>query len=143
MVIVGQKEWVARKLWKLVTTANQWTMMMENILNMVTINSDDAPAYCTTLRHAEHYPFLPRDAPIPNDNTGYVYLLLSHSNPHFSYISQTKNLVQQIGNHKSGNGSFGTADPANCPFILAVFISGIGNYNWYENETGGSVLFGG
>ena len=95
MVIVGQKEWVARKLWKLVTTANQWTMMMENILNMVTINSDDAPAYRTTLRHAEHYPFLPRDAPIPNDNTGYVYLLLSHSDLHFSYIGRAKNLFSK------------------------------------------------
>ena len=68
---------------KLVTTANQWTMMTENILNTVTTNSDDAPANPVMLGYTEHYPFLPRNAPIPNDNTGYVDLLLSHSNPHF------------------------------------------------------------
>ena len=129
MVIVGEKIWVAKKLWKLITTANQWTMMMENILDMVTINSDDFRPDSATFQHAEHYPFLPSHAPIPSDNTGYVYLLTSCSNPHFSYIGQTTNLLQRVRQHQSGHGAIGTADPANRPFALAAYISGLGSYH--------------
>ena len=127
--------------------------MMENILNMVTINSGDVLPDSATLQHAEHYSFLPRDAPIPSNNTGYVYLLISRSNPHFSYIGQTANLVQRLRSHQSGNGAIGTADPANRPFGLAAYISGLGSYNtamlmsferqWrhYRNQLGNDDVF--
>ena len=52
MIIVGQKNWVVEKLWELITTANQWTQMMGNILEMVTINSEGN----TEMEHTLDYP---------------------------------------------------------------------------------------
>ena len=52
MVIIGDVRWVAQKLWELITTANQWTQMMESILDMVTINSDRNREAPHTLRFA-------------------------------------------------------------------------------------------
>ena len=40
IIIVGQKKWAINKIWELITIINQWTQMMENVLDTVTINSD-------------------------------------------------------------------------------------------------------
>ena len=46
-------------LWKLVTTENQWSSMMENILNALTINTIDSDTNDTTstVDFPENYPY--------------------------------------------------------------------------------------
>ena len=77
MVIVGKMNWAISKLWELVTSANQWTQMMENVLDMVTINSDGNSETPFTLQYLQHFPFYVRETTLPSDSIGYVYLLIS------------------------------------------------------------------
>ena len=128
MVIIGDVRWVAQKLWELITTANQWTQMMESILDMVTINSDRNREAPHTLRFAQHYPFRLCDASLPTDSTGYVYLLHSYSNPNFTYIGQTKNISQRFRQHQSGHGARGTERLEDRPFYVAAYITGLIHY---------------
>ena len=128
MIIVGQMHWVVNKLWELVTTTNQWTQMMENVLEMLTINSTGNPEMAYTLDYPTHYPFRLRDATLPSDSTGYIYVLISYRNPHFTYIGQTQNLRQRLRRHNSGHGAYGTSRPEDRPFAIAGYISGLVHY---------------
>ena len=128
MIIVGQMHWVVNKLWELVTTTNQWTQMMENVLEMLTINSTGNPEMTYTLDYPTHYPFRLRDATLPSDSTGYIYVLISYRNPHFTYIGQTQNLRQRLRRHNSGHGAYGTSRPEDRPFAIAGYISGLVHY---------------
>ena len=129
MIIVGDVRFVTQKLWELITTANQWTQMMENILDMVTINSDGNHAAPHTLHYAQYFPFQLCDATLPTDSTGYVYLLVSYSNPNFTYIGQTQNLSQRFRQHQSGHGAVGTERAEDRPFYVAAYITGLIHYN--------------
>ena len=125
-IIVGDKSFVLRKLWELVTTANQWTLMMENVLDILTINADHDPFIPRSIEYRSNYPFDMCHVPIPSDSTGYIYLLVSHRNKDFSYIGETQNFNQRFSNHQSGNGAIGTANPEHRPFHPAGIITGGG-----------------
>ena len=128
MIIVGRKDFVIKKLWELITTSNQWTQMMENILQMVTINSDGPQEMEHSLNYHTHYPFRMRDATLPSDQTGYVYMLISWANPDFTYIGQTADLRNRLRQHQSGHGARGTSRPEDRPFAIAGYICGLSHY---------------
>ena len=129
MIIVGVKSWVISKLWELIATPNQWTLMMENILDMLTINSDRDPSQAPVLNYTGDFPFTLRNAFIPSDNTGFVYILFSRPNPNFIYIGKTENLTDRYRQHNAGNGAVGTSLPENLPYILAGYITGLQHYS--------------
>ena len=110
------------KLWELVTTANQWTQMMESVLNMVTINSNGptgVPQH--TIPFTDLYPFTLRGSLVlTTDSTGYVYLIISFRNQHFTYIGQTENIVQRFRQHQSGRGAVGTERFEDQPFAIIL-----------------------
>ena len=129
-IIVGEMNFAVDKLWELVTTSNQWTQMMESVLNMVTINSNgptEMPQH--TLPFTDLYPFTLRGSSVlPTDSTGYVYLLISFRNRHFTYIGQTENIVQRFRQHQSGRGAVGTERVEDQPFAIACYITGLVHY---------------
>ena len=131
MIIVGDKEFAVNKMWDLATTANQWTEIMESILNMVTINSDGStefnPRY--SLNYTHNYPYQLSNLALPSDSTGYVYILISLRNKNFTYIGQTQNIRQRLRNHNLGHGAFGTSSPEDRPFAVAGLICGLGHKN--------------
>ncbi len=127
MIIVGRQNFVIDKIWQLITKPNQWTSMMENILQMVTINAAESTAIGipSTLDFYRHFPFRLRDATLPSDRTGYVYLLVSYSNPDFTYIGETECLRQRFRQHQSGRGARGTSRIQDRPFAIAAYITGV------------------
>ena len=136
IIIVGpDKDWIVDKLWDLVTKGNQWTQMMENILDVLTINpapdnNDDTDTRVhSVIDYPRNHPFGPRYASLPSDDTGFVYLLCSENNLDFTYIGQTQNIRQRFREHQSGNGAFGTSRRKDQPFFLAGYISGLTGYN--------------
>ena len=65
---------------------------------------------------------------MPTDSTGFVYLLISFRNRHFTYIGQTENIVQRFWQHQSGRGAVGTERVEDQPFAIACYITGLVHY---------------
>ena len=132
MIVVGDREYAMRRIWQIITLPTQWTLMMENILEMVTINAE-TPANANliqqqqqhSLRYSLYYPFQVRNAMIPSDSTGFVYILISRRNKNFTYIGETENLCQRITEHQTGHGAIGTANPMDRPFQIAGYVAGL------------------
>ena len=116
---------------KIVTTSNQWSSMMENILNALTINTieSDTNANTSTVDFLENHPYGLRFTVLPSDSTGYIYILISKNNEDFTYIGETENLRQRFRQHQSGHGAFGTSDPADKPFYVAAYITGLAHFD--------------
>jgi len=126
-IIVGTKTYAINRLWDLITTPTQWTHLMENILDQVTINrsgGDDLPDF---IDYPTYYPFRMCEARIPSDNTGIIYILFSEREPRFTYIGECEDLTKRMTDHNGGHGSFGTSNPSQRPFYPAGFISGLGH----------------
>ena len=101
---------------------------MENILDVLTVNrdpSESAENGSIVLDIPNNLLFSPWYAKYPYDDTGYVYILVSHLNPWFSYIGQTTNLSKRFRKHQSGCGSFGTSRPEDQPFAIVGYITGL------------------
>ena len=127
----GYKGWIKDMLWKLATTSNQWSSMMENILNALTINTieSDTNDNTSTVDFPENYPYELCFAVLPSDSTGYIYILISKNNEDFTYIGETENLRQRFRQHQSGHGAFGTSNPADKPFYVAAYITGLAHFD--------------
>lgn len=124
MIIIGEETFAPEHLWTLIATSNQWTQQMERTLHMLSVNSEgDAPERYT-LPMGEVHPFRLCDAPLPSDNTGFVYMLCSMTDKEFTYVGECENLPIRLSQHNSGNGSFGTSK-ADGPFYVAGYICGM------------------
>ena len=88
--IVGEQSFAIKKIWELVTIANQWTLYTANILKMISLNSTNIQE-----QHIfgvfDSYPFCLNDGAIlPTDSTGFVYCLVSREHCDHIYIGKTK-----------------------------------------------------
>lgn len=132
-IFVGEKEGTLDALVSLLKCRTQWTDYMERILRIVTINSGDDNKNAEENRSGldqSSYPFRVRDICLPQDNTGYVYMLISVRTRDFVYIGKTKSLQQRLRAHNSGNGSVSTEPSHLRPYALFAYICGFdGNNN--------------
>ena len=120
IIFVGDKEITIKSLTILLKTSSQWTNYMEKILSMTCVN------------HYEYDPILPMDPhpfrfcdrPLPNCNTGVVYMLISIKNHNYSYIGMTMNIKNRLNQHNSGNGSSYTTSLNLRPWALFAYIVG-------------------
>ena len=85
--------------------------------------------------------YLPRNTPIPTDNSGHVYVLISMAVPdniNSTYIGSTKHIHTRLSQHNSGIGSDQTASPHLRPWALLAYVTGFdSNYSLmtsFENE---------
>ena len=51
------------------------------------------------------FPFRINDCHIPEDSSGYVYMIISIRCQNFTYIGKTTNLIHRLHSHNSGNRS--------------------------------------
>ena len=119
-VIVGDKWFAINKMWELVTRGNQYTVMVEKMINLISINVDDNKHVFDV---PEVYPFTVKDWDVPADTTGYVYCLYSRKDHRQIYIGQAKCLAQRYVQHNSAQGgSVGTADLSLQPWGIGSYI---------------------
>ena len=114
-----------QKMWDLITTGNQWGEINKRILSMVSINADGNTPETHMLTLPRYHPFLVSCTNLPSCNTGFIYLLASLRNAYFTYIGQTKNILQRLLKHNSGSGADGTSRPEDRPFHVAAYICGL------------------
>ena len=90
-IFVGDKNDTLGALTQLLTRKTQWTDYMEDILDLVTINSDinNNPERRNRVLSASSFPYRIKDMTLPQCNTGYVYMLISIKDMNFTYIGKT------------------------------------------------------
>ena len=101
---------------------------MEKVLSIVTLNASQTNdeqqdgGINRVMNHDVAFPFRPADIPLPQCNTGYVYMLLSLKDKSFIYIGATNSIRTRLQSHNSGNGSQSTEPIHLRPFALLAYI---------------------
>ena len=125
-IFVGDKEDTLNAMVTILKTRTQWTDHMENILNVVTINSETDERNIDRSGVMDHsgFPFRTTDISIPTDCSGYVYMLISLRTKDFCYIGKTKDLHQRMRSHQSGYGSQVSQPEHLRPYAYLAYICG-------------------
>ena len=112
----------------LIVKKSQWTDYNEDILELVTVNADGTNAIGRTNRvlNPSTFPFSTSHIHLPQDNSGYVYMLVSMKHNNYVYIGTTKDIRSRINMHNSGNGAIEIAPAYLRPFALLSFVCGFG-----------------
>ena len=121
-IFVGNQKKIIDAMISIITIRNQWTEYMERVLDVVCINRNDNESIPILTQEAN--PFRICDTLIPNCNTGFVYFIVSVTDPSFSYIGQSLCLKTRLQRHNSGSGSLATSPARLRPFALYAYICG-------------------
>ena len=97
---------------------------MEKILKLATVNEDVVEANENRIMNATTFPYRIYDIPLPQCNTGFVYMLSSIRRPTYSYIGEINCLRDRLKQHNSGYGSYSTEPSYLRPFAVMAFICG-------------------
>ena len=124
-IFVGPKEETLTAFKQLLLKRNQWTDYIEDVLNIVTINSSEPSQLQHTFTQSS-FPYRIADVCLPQCNTGYVYMLLSLRHQNFTYIGTTKCIRNRIMAHNCGCGAAETTPIYLRPFALLAYICGFG-----------------
>ena len=96
---------------------------MEKVIEMVSINGLEDHTEMSVFNHQE-CPFLLQDMPLPQCNTGFVYMLVSTRDHTFCYIGETVNITVRLNQHNSGYGSITTCHSSLHPYALFAYVCG-------------------
>jgi predicted GIY-YIG superfamily endonuclease len=127
-IFVGPKEETLAAFRTLLTLKSQWSDYIEDVLELVTINSmnntrNDPIQQPRTLT-PRSFPFRMCDFPLPQCSSGYVYMLVSLRQQNYVYIGTTQCIRSRIQQHNCGNGAIETAPAYLRPFALFAYICG-------------------
>jgi hypothetical protein len=130
MYFHGNPADTAQTLFGLLQRHSQYLSYMRSILSRIAIVPDDIannrtqrPQVVDFSITASH-PFRPCDIPIPCNNSGFVYMLVSLRHPEVFYIGKAKNLFKRLSQHNQGKGASVTAHEIWRPWGVLAYISG-------------------
>ena len=125
-IFVGDKNDTIAALKALLTQKTQWTDYMEEVLALTTINADTSvgPGQIRRVFTPSTFPYRIKDSPLPQCNTGYVYMLMSIKDMNFTYIGKTKCIRTRIQKHNSGVGAVDTEPLHLRPYAMFAYICG-------------------
>jgi len=70
----------------------------------------------------EVYPYRISDTSLLDDESGFVYFLVSVKDCGRPYVGQTKNISRRLKDHNKGWGAMGTAEPQYRPYAVAAYM---------------------
>ena len=79
----------------------------------------------TEINYTSTFPFRTCDIDLPDDPTGYLYILLSTKDTNRTYIGQCTRLKTRLNAHNKGGGSKGTRMLKYRPYCMAGYITGM------------------
>ena len=130
LIFVGDKNETIEALAALIQMKSQWTDYMEDVLKLITLHpenvsdNDENEIVASNSMNHQSYPFRICDVPLPQCNTGFVYMLLSIKRQTYTYIGETVCIRQRLKQHNSGYGSTSTTPSYLRPFAVLAFICG-------------------
>ena len=128
IIIVGEPNYAIDRIWSVICQGTQYTNLMDSIINKFSINADgvenedeDDLELDMTVVH----PYKPSNMILPQNKTGFVYLIASIANMEMSYVGQTKCISRRMNEHNSGIGAVATAPASYKPYCLAAYLTGL------------------
>ncbi|KAL3924935.1 MAG: hypothetical protein SGILL_000742 [Bacillariaceae sp.] len=125
IIFVGDKEANIRAVIEGLSKRNQYDDYMNHVVDV--LESATSSSRPTMPLYLERHPYRPKDIPLPVDNTGFVYLLLSAKDGSSIYIGMTHKLSERLKQHNSGFGSLQTSPLPLRPWTLYAYVTGFGN----------------
>ena len=123
---VGDPVETAKVLWEALNVQSQYGEYLSYLMDQLTGKTNtDGFKYSIELPY--FHPCRPIDSGLPQDNSGYVYILTSVAKGMVgkaTYIGQTPNLAARYDKHLKGTATAQTADPSLRPWILLAYVSG-------------------
>lgn len=122
----GKERETAEFLYSLLMQTTRFRRYIDYLLDMLCSKAPaltDNPKQTIQLNQYNHYLRI-RDVPLPSDNTGYVYILISTVNLVSTYIGSTANLVERLKDHNSGYGGRQTAPSSLRPWAILAYVTG-------------------
>ena len=98
-------------MWKTITCSNQYMEYEENLIKRLSINPSTQIPNPRKIDYISVFPFCMCDIPLYNNDTGFVYMLISVQDVILTFVGQTKNIDRWFKEHNSGYGVNGTANP--------------------------------
>ena len=123
-IFVGNKDYTLKSLKELLTRKTQWIDYMEKVLSMITMNSTTEYQNQNHPMNQNTFPFIICDFPLPQYNTGYVYMLMSIRDPYFTYIGATFCIRTITQRHNSGDGLSYTEPVHLLPYDIMLYVCG-------------------
>ncbi len=155
IIFVGNKEDTLNALVTLIQLQTQYADYMEYILDVLSGSTrhqnqrNPNPVPVLDILESQH-PFRPTDNPLPQDASGFCYILVSLQDSRTVYIGETGYLSHQLAQHNSGSGAVQTAPARLRPWALLAYVCGF-NYDiderkhfetLWENEHDRIILMG-
>jgi predicted GIY-YIG superfamily endonuclease len=126
-IFVGNRNDTLNAFRSLIVKKTQWTDYIEEVLGLITIDHNRNPESNTNhTMSPSSFPFRVCDMPLPQCNTGFVYMLVSMKHPSYTYIGTTNCIRTRIQMHNCGNGAIETAPAYLRPFALFAYVCGFG-----------------
>ena len=123
-IFVGDKEDTIRALARTIQNRTQYTEYISHLLTTLCGSSRDGMALDAPFVRNDIIPFRPIDIQLPQEGSGYCYIIVSLQDMGTTYIGQAMSLVHRLNQHNRGVGSRQTADPRLRPWSLISFVCG-------------------
>jgi predicted GIY-YIG superfamily endonuclease len=123
---VGEPEATAEVLWDALNMRSAYDSYLEYLMKQLT-NRGRASRYEREINLPRFHPCRPIDCGLPQDSSGYVYILASVNRSYIgqaTYIGQAENLAKRFRKHLDGSATEQTADPAMRPWMMLAYVSG-------------------
>lgn len=121
IIFVGDTEDTVRALATLIQMRTQYTEYISHLLR--NLCGETIGDNIVVIRN-HLIPFRPIDIQLPQEGSGYCYIIVSLQDMGTTYIGQTMSLVNRLNQHNRGAGSRQTADPNLRPWSLISFVCG-------------------
>ena len=123
---VGDPSETARVLWEALNERSTYDAYLEYLMRKLT-DKATADGYRQAIDLPRFHPCRPIDCSLPQDSSGYAYILASVSKGYVgkvTYIGQTKDLAKRYRQHLNGTATDQTADPKLRPWVMLAYVSG-------------------
>jgi predicted GIY-YIG superfamily endonuclease len=124
LIFVGDKGDTIEALVALITKRSQYSDYITHLLGVLCGRNASGNALAAPVIRNHLMPFRPIDVMLPQDGTGFCYIIVSLQDRSTTYIGQTLSLVRRLNEHNRGTGSNQTASPLKRPWSLVAFVCG-------------------
>ena len=121
IIFVGKSKETIDALVEVLRKPSQYSEYMEYLLDKLCATAGGTRKLVIN-QHA--HPLRRIDIDIPQDTSGFVYLLVSLKDRKSTYVGETKNMILRLKQHNSGFGAKSTSNPSLRPWALMGYIVG-------------------
>ena len=126
ITFVGEKQDIENTLATIIQKQSCWTIFINEFLTKI---SSSQNRYCSSTLDLSSTQFQPWNIVLPEDDVGFVYLLVSTKKQNVFYVGETVCMRKSLREHNSGYGSKETRPIERRPWAVFAFVTGFNTHN--------------